>query len=314
MAKTGLSHIRKTTPFLYYSEHGTVRGVVLGVLGTNLQLAGHSVPRRVYEALLRGFAPDGRKLVRNAGRPSRFFGYDLVVSLPKTFDVYQILHPESAGNFAEALGAALDAMVTFLEVRCAWARRGPGGSVLEKALGLLIIAWLHATSRSGDPNTHLHLNIVNYSVRQDGTTGALPGIRSTRAQSQGGHGSGHRSPFYEHAKEAGSEFSKALRHEITRMGYRTVDRADGIGFELDGVSQDLVDHFSTRRQEVLDAIPSVALENAGRNVTPAKLSAWAARSSRGEKPGTDLMELRRAWREEADGAMGAREPGDRDEW
>ncbi len=173
-------------------------------------------------------------------------------------------------------------------------------AITEKAQGLLFVVWLHLQSRSGQPNTHIHLNLLNFSLRKDSTIGSLPGIRSTAAQRGNGHGSGHRNPIYEHAKEVGEVLSNSVRQELHRRGYATRDREDGIGFEVEGVSQELIDHFSTRRREVLDAAAKLEQEHRHHDINSAKLSKWAARSSRAKKPNVPvpIEQLRERWRQE----------------
>ncbi len=129
MAKTSVSKIRQTTPWSYYSEKGGVTGIFLGALAAFLGLAGKPAVRGVYEGLLDGFGPDGvTKLVRNAGLPSRFPGWDVCISMPKSFDIFQLLHPESQADFAAAFELALESVIRYLEDTCAWARRGAGGA------------------------------------------------------------------------------------------------------------------------------------------------------------------------------------------
>ncbi|MCC7144504.1 MAG: relaxase domain-containing protein [Candidatus Eisenbacteria bacterium] len=290
-----IAPVPKTDPFGYYSAEGpgTFEGTLAAVLGVD----GCVVTRAAFQHLWDGRSPDG---LRKLGRTRRFRAWDVVAIDPKSLPIYEVLHPESTLDIEAARRTASRAMLALLEERCAWARRGAGGTKLEKAVGLLTSRFPHKLSRALQPASHTHHILWSLTQRLDSSWGALPGIRSTRAarNRNGRHGSGHRSALYLAKREAGEVYQAVLRAELERHGYRTRDR-EGFGFELVGVSDRLMRHFSRRRPELLAHAERLRAEH-GDRVPEQKLLVWAARGSRAEKPkDLSLPTLEARWREEA---------------
>lgn len=282
--------LRATDPFGYYSAEGP--GNWLGTAALGLGLAGEPVSEGILRNLLAGLTPAGK---RNLGRGRRFPGWDVVALDPKSLSIFELLRPERGPDLRDARREAAAALVRFLEERCAFARRGAQGKRLERGRGLLVAAFPHELTRALQPGSHTHLLVLNLVERMDGSYGAFPGIRSTRGARDGGKGSGHRNPLYAAKMEAGELYRTVLRDALERRGIQTRDRS-GFGFELEGVSDRLLEHFSKRRREVLVKAEELR-EECGEHVPNQRLLQWAARSSRAEKPRDISLEaLRAAWR------------------
>ena len=80
-----------------------------------------------------------------------------------------------------------------------WTRRGAGGSEFVQGNGYLAAAYLHRSSRNGDPQLHTHVLIANATKGPDG--------RWTRL---------YHPAIYDHAKTASYIYEAHLRHELTR--------------------------------------------------------------------------------------------------
>ncbi len=80
-----------------------------------------------------------------------------------------------------------------------WTRRGAGGAEFVKGNGFLAAAYVHRSSRNGDPQLHTHVLIANATKGPDG--------RWTRL---------YHPAIYDHAKTAGYIYEAHLRHELTR--------------------------------------------------------------------------------------------------
>ena len=280
--------------FRYLSLEAT--GVFKGTGTKSLGVYGAAVTLAAFLNLAKQRSPDGRRML---GRRRPFPGWHLLAIAPQSFDIYPLLYPESEYDFAMADREALEALILGIEDHCAWARRGAGGRRIERARGLIVPAWRHGSSRLLLLAPHWHLIVLNSVECFDGRWVALPGIRSTRKALATNRlfGSGYRNPLFARQKALGSLYRQALREALERRGYRTRDRAD-FGFELDGVSDDLLRHFGKRRAEVLAMRKTLRPRHAG--VHEQELLDWAARSSRQAKPKhIDLPRLRETWRAEA---------------
>src|SRR5699024_10402331 len=90
------------------------------------------------------------------------------------------------------------------------------------------------TSRNGDPQLHVHNAVLNRKLCEDGEWRALDGQAIYRA----------RSSFSANAERVLMERLNA------QLGVRWVQRPDGQGFEIEGVTPEQVAEFSSRRVEV----------------------------------------------------------------
>jgi conjugative relaxase-like TrwC/TraI family protein len=102
--------------------------------------------------------------------------------------------------------------------------------------GLVATSWLHTISRDGDPQLHVHLAVLNAVQRADGADDKW------RA-ADGQH-------FYQLRHLYGVTVDRAFEQRLIDMGYAMTGRADGNGAEIGGVSQQVMDRFSSRAQAI----------------------------------------------------------------
>ena len=102
--------------------------------------------------------------------------------------------------------------------------------------GLVATSWLHTISRDGDPQLHVHLAVLNAVQRADGADDAW------RA-ADGQH-------FYQLRHLYGVTVDRAFEQRLLAMGYAMTGRADGNGAEVGGVSQQVMDRFSSRARAI----------------------------------------------------------------
>lgn len=207
-------------------------------------------------------------------RPVVRVGYDVTLSTEKSVAVLALL---SGGNrqrrVLDAIDAANDAAVAFLEDRAAVGRR-LGRSVGTE--GLVVASFLHATSRALDPFPHRHNVVANAVVDEFGERRALDG----RA-------------LYRHAPAAAALATAALRWRLsTDLGLRWRKSERGV-WEADGVPDATIREFSTRRDEVDAALAELA-EALGRPLLPADTDRVVL-ATRAAKARTPVEELRAGW-------------------
>jgi hypothetical protein len=131
-------------------------------------------------------------------------------------------------------------------------RRGRGGIRSEGAAGLVAAGYRHRISRALDPQLHTHVVCANLARGSDGRWTALDGR-----------------PLYEFARTAGFLYQAHLRAEVRdRLGLEWGGVVKGAA-ELARVSEGVLQHFSTRSQQIREAIDADGREP----------GTWAARDS-----------------------------------
>src|ERR1022692_4064665 len=132
----------------------------------------------------------------------------------------------------EGNAAALD----YLQREAGQTRAGyhPGGR-WEDAREWVIASFRQHTSRDGDPQLHVH-NLILHKVRRE-TDGAWRALDSMS--------------LYRHRPAASAIAALTAENALTaRYGVGWAQRRDGHGREIAGVSQALMDMFSSRRQSI----------------------------------------------------------------
>lgn len=222
----------------YYSGEGEAAGYWLGDAAAELGLHGAVEPDQLV-AMLTGCDPaSGEPLgLRHVAGRGPVPGFDLTFSAPKSVSLTWALGGSGAGaEIAEAHAASVKAALDYLQREACWTRRGHGGAEFVPGNGFLAAAYLHRSSRAGDPQLHTHVLIANATKGPDG--------RWTRL---------YHPAIYNHAKTAGYIYEAYLRHELTlRLGVRWTEPRNGIA-EIAGFGPEHLRAFSTRRREILEA-------------------------------------------------------------
>jgi conjugative relaxase-like TrwC/TraI family protein len=261
----------------YYSGRGEAEGYWLGAAAVDLGLDGKVDPEGL-TAMLTGRHPasgDPLGLRHVAGR-GPVPGFDLTFSAPKSVSLTWALGGEGAGaEVAAAHKASVAAALDYMQRQACWTRRGHGGREFVRGNGFLAAAYLHRSSRAGDPQLHTHVLVANATRGPDG--------RWTRL---------YHPAIYDHAKTAGYIYEANLRHELTRrLGVRWQEVANGIA-EIEGFDPEHLRAFSTRRAEILAA---TALDASARARQVAALD-----TRRAKDRDITAESLRERWRSKAE--------------
>lgn len=160
-------------------------------------------------------------------------GWDLTFSAPKGLSVLWAIGGGEVGLVArECHDAAVATALEYLEEHAAFSRQGKAGIRQVDTEGLLGAAFVHRTSRAGDPQLHTHV-LVSGRVRcGDGVWRAL----DSRA-------------LHRELKPGGTIYQAALRAESeTRLGvvWGPVDRNGQA--DIIGVPDGLLTHYSKRHR------------------------------------------------------------------
>jgi conjugative relaxase-like TrwC/TraI family protein len=184
---------------------------------------------------MKGLDRDGEPLVQLHANKGHRPGWDLTFSAPKPVStLWALSSPEVRQAIEAAQQVAVLTALKYLEDQALVTRRGAEG-IREAALAVAAM-YEHQTSRNQDPQLHIHLLLTNLAVRQDGTTGTVESH-----------------PLYLHQLAAGAVYRAKLAATLHEVLGLKITR-DEWSFGIDGVSKELVERFSTRRQEILQLL------------------------------------------------------------
>ena len=187
----------------YYSGEGEAAGQWIGDAATELGPRRRGRAEASSSAMLTGRNPvDGDPLgLRGVAGRGAVPGFDLTFSAPKSVSLLwglggaEVAGARSRPPTAKPSQAALG----YMQREACWTRRGAGGAEFVQGYGYLAAAYLHRSSRNGDPQLHTHVLIANATQGPDG--------RWTRL---------YHPAIYDHATTACYLYEAHLRDELAR--------------------------------------------------------------------------------------------------
>jgi conjugative relaxase-like TrwC/TraI family protein len=241
-------------------------------------------------SLMHGFNPVDGEPIRPAGsNKTRVAGIDLTFSPPKSVSaLWATSGPYRRAQIEVAHRKAVKSALQRTEREVALVRRKTNGVIrFEQPKRLLAIESLHTTSRLAkerdaqgipDPQLHSHVAVIA-AVRQDGQVAAVESKQLFRA-----------------ARENGAWYRSELAENLKQLGL-PIQRRTGNGeryFEINGVSQELSEYWSTRGQDV-DRAAQTFRQRYGREPGPGELDSLTL-NTRGSKSAASSIEANAAWR------------------
>ena len=261
----------------YYDEGRRVQGEWHGQGAELLGLRGE-VTQEQFEAVREGLHPETGEFLRPRHSADRIDAngseqskgrslYDLTFSAPKSISIQALVGGD------ERLIAAHDQAVREALVEAenyAAARVRLNGANEDRATANWIVAaYRHDTSRELDPQLHTHAVTANLTF--DGVEGRWKALQA--------------SGLYERRAYLTEVYRNALAREVYNLGYEIEMRRDSRGrdhgFEIRGVSDQLLEKYSVRSAQRDAAIERFTLEN-GRKPTNNEV-AVLVRESRADK-------------------------------
>jgi conjugative relaxase-like TrwC/TraI family protein len=257
----------------YYTSGPEPPGVWFGGGAEAIGLRG-AVQASDLEKLMRGFAPDGERLVQNAGASERRAGVDLCFSAPKSVSVVWAVGDAATRRQVEAAhDAAVRRALTWFEENVASCRVGQGGTDREPAK-IVAALFQHGSSRGQDMQLHTHALLLNVGMTADGRTRAIDTS----------------DPLYVKML-LGQIYHVELANELTaRQGFVCEKRKSW--FEIAGVPEAVLKHFSSRRQEILEHLAATGHSSS-------QAAAVATLETRREKELQPREVLMQRWQAEA---------------
>lgn len=253
----------------YYSGAGEEPGRWIGAGAQRIGWTGE-VDAGHFASLLAGAG------LRRPPREGAVAGFDLTFSAPKSVSVlWAVAGKEVAGELRAGHDQAVADALGYLEREACRARRGHGGAIQVRGGGFVGAAFMHRTSRAGDPQLHTHVVVGNLTHGPDDRWTALDARH-----------------LYRQAKTAGYLYQAVLRRELAeRLGLEWTPVKRGVA-DLAAVPRGVIEHFSQRREEVLDHMAA----HGGRSAASAEIAALETRRGKEHVPLARQHEL---WRSRA---------------
>lgn len=238
----------------YYSEGQTTCGVWRGKGVKRLGLKeGSPVTKEAFDRLCDNCHPlTGQKLTVRQKKAARRIYVDFVVSPPKSVSVMALLLGDS--RLVDAFTESANAVFVELESLAATRVRSKG-RVAQRTTGELIApAFLHDTSRSLDPQLHMHFTAFN--ATWDPVECRWKALETWE--------------IFDRMNYLTEFFRAHLVRKIEAIGYKI--RVTSNGFEIAGVSEEIIERFSKGRTAILkeaerrERISGKPLTNNGRAI------------------------------------------------
>ncbi len=246
-----------------------------------LGLSGPVDPER-FRSMLEGEVPGGRRLGRKEidGSITHRPGRDVTLSAPKSVSLMAMVGGDE--RIVEAHDKAVMATLGWIEKNAIETRmRDPATAAMVRAGDQKMVAacFRHDTSRNLDPQLHTHAVVANMVQGEDG---------KWRTMVDDG--------LFNGKMAIGAIYRAELAQGLKVLGYGIgKTHADG-RFEIEGVSREVIDTFSTRRAEIEAAMEARGM---GESKDNPHLAARAALMTRAAKRDIDRDELGRSWQRQA---------------
>jgi len=261
----------------YYAEGERVTGQWQGRGAEMLGVAGE-VQSEEFEALRQGLDPRSGEFLRQRHSADRMAAdgstqsrgrnlYDFTISAPKSVSI--MAQPGGDARLVEAHRKAVQETLTELEHRAASRVRRDRANDNRTTGNLVLAVYHHDTSRELDPQLHTHAVAANLTF--DGAEGRWKALQA--------------SDIYEQRAYLTEVYRNVLAREVRSLGYEIEDRrsskSKNLGFEIKGVSDELLDKYS-QRSEQRDRAIAEFVESKGRQPSDNEI-AVLVRESRADK-------------------------------
>lgn len=259
----------------YYVNDQEMQGIFGGRLGARLGLKGE-VTKEVFYDLCDNIHPLHRtESLTPETRAERTVFYDCVFGCSKSVSIAHALSKD--GHIMEAFRESVHATLSEMEADSQTRVRIDGKHENRKTNELLYAEFIHQTARPvGEqaPDPHLHAHITVFNVAYDNVEKRTKALQFREIK--------RNAILYQ------SMFHKHMADRLQAMGYEV--RKTKEAFEIVGIPQAAIDHFSKRTKQ----IEKIAKE---KGVTNAKEKAELGARTRGKKQkGLTMDELKEEWR------------------
>ncbi len=227
----------------YTAEEGGQQAEWHGRGAASLGLEG-AVTQSAFAQMLKGELPNGDRLGRMVeGEWKHFPGVDLTFSAPKSLSLLAYIGGDT--RLLEANRQAVKSTLDWVEKNMLVTRVKEQGEVSQVRTNSLVAAMFpHSTSRTFDPQAHIHAIVMNVTERPDGTWASV-----------------HNPPLWQDSMLIGRIYRSFLAGNVQALGYDiTMKHRDG-RFEINGVDGTAIDEFSGRSKQIDTLFSSFTHQN-----------------------------------------------------
>jgi conjugative relaxase-like TrwC/TraI family protein len=247
-----------------------------GLGAEELGLKGHVEPDDFKNVLDGDLPGEDEKLGRiKNGEHEHTAGLDMVFIAPKSVSIEALVLGQEAVE--DAHYRAVDSTLEHMQDKFIATRRTSKGNRVYTG-NMVCAVFNHDTSRNLDPHLHSHCVLGNATQLEGGKWAAVD-----------------LSIIKRNSHYFGAYYRNELAHNLHKAGYQLEKRMIGRveGFELAGYSKETLDHFSSRRQDMLKYMADHNMRYTSHN---AQIAALATRPA---KEYTSREELKIGWGEYA---------------
>ena len=228
-----------------------------------------------FSKLLHGELPDGEKFRKRPPTNAEYkerAGIDLTFSAPKSVSLAVLVNGDK--QLEEAHRDAVKTTLKIAEERYASTRIRENGERKAIATSNLIVAQFHHdSSREKDPQLHTHAVVINGTQSKEGKWYSL-----------------RNDDIFSNQKLLGTIYQNELANKAKQLGYEIEQRGNG-QFELKGYTQEQLEHFSKRREQIIEAVGADA------SVKQRELASLKTRKPKGKEVSRE--QLQDYWQAEA---------------
>lgn len=276
----------------YYMDEQERGGYFRGLLAQKLGLNGEATKEHFYH-LCENRNPLTRLQLTPMTKDNRTVGYDINFHVPKSVSIVHALAKDK--HIEDAFRASVYETMTDIEADM-MTRVRVGKADLDRHTGeALWTDFIHQTARPVEgqlPDPHLHAHCFVFNITYDENENKLKAAQFRDIVRD--------SPYYT------ARFQKRLSDRLIDLGYNI--RPTKKAFEIEGVPQQVIDHFSKRTDEIGRAAKEQGITGAE------ALDRMGARTRSRKQKGLGMDELKADWRKqiyalgisEAEGAKSVR--------
>ncbi len=237
------------------------------------------IKKEDFEKVIHGKAPDGSFEIQNGGEAQNHrAGTDITFSAPKSVSILSEVTGDT--RIRDAHDKAVSEALNYVEQHYAQARQTENGITERADTGNLVIAkFQHDTSRELDPQLHTHAVAMNMTQRSDGEWRALSNEK-----------------IFDNKMLIGQVYRNELAKNLKDLGYEVQSDSKGL-FEIRGVDQKLINHFSQRSEQIDGKVQELKDSGKYPDANASKLREIATLGSRVAKQDVDMNAVRESWQE-----------------
>ena len=201
-------------------------------------------------------------------------GRDITLSAPKSVTLLGLVKEDK--SVIEAHKEAVKTTLDYVEQNCIFTRTGKGGANHVQTDNAIFAVFEHDDNRNKDPQLHSHCVLFNQTRGADGKWRSMDNRE-----------------LYQQKMTIGMVYHHELGRRLQTLGYELNWRSDGT-FDVRGYSQSQLKEFSTRKQEIDNAVGERA------SATTKARACTSTRRDKVHQAEEQRKELRQIWQQRAE--------------